>query len=306
VRTGFSISPVANLVGLLKALAAAWVPALAGGRDLLARADTLRQVDPAIGQIVGVLADNPRWVPDFLVRSAGTASPHIRDELAMIAAVSDDEVQRDLRAAGARRTTLGPGAGEVVAAALGRVWDEVLAARWAELQAVCQRDVVHRVGRLAAYGWAGALEDLGDDVHYDEQASVLHFEHLAGPSHALDGRGLRLVPNAFETRWLVLPPPHFALVYPARGVVDSRPRRDRLALKRLLGERRTLLLELLAVPTSTTHLAAVLGASTSGVGDHLAALRDAGLVTSARSGRYVLYRRTPLGDALLGGADDGA
>jgi DNA-binding transcriptional ArsR family regulator len=31
---------------------------------------------------------------------------------------------------------------------------------------------------------------------------------------------------------------------------------------------------------------------------HLTALRDAGLVTSRRDGRSVLYTRTPLGDAL--------
>lgn len=34
------------------------------------------------------------------------------------------------------------------------------------------------------------------------------------------------------------------------------------------------------------------------VGDHLPVLRRAGLVRSARAGRSVLYRRTPLGAAL--------
>jgi DNA-binding transcriptional ArsR family regulator len=34
---------------------------------------------------------------------------------------------------------------------------------------------------------------------------------------------------------------------------------------------------------------------------HLAALREAGLVTGRRDGRSVLYARTPLGDALSSG-----
>jgi DNA-binding transcriptional ArsR family regulator len=48
-----------------------------------------------------------------------------------------------------------------------------------------------------------------------------------------------------------------------------------------------------AEPASTAILARRLGHSPSGVSEHLAALRDAGLLTSHRVGHQVIYERAP-------------
>jgi DNA-binding transcriptional ArsR family regulator len=100
--------------------------------------------------------------------------------------------------------------------------------------------------------------------------------------------------------------PH-ALIYPARGTAalfepDHVPSPS--ALADLVGRSRARLLSMLAEPASTTQLAATLRLAPGAVGDHLAVLRRAGLVNRARAGRSVLYRRTPLGDALTATPDD--
>jgi DNA-binding transcriptional ArsR family regulator len=70
-------------------------------------------------------------------------------------------------------------------------------------------------------------------------------------------------------------------------------------LGRLLGRTRALILAALDQPLSTTALAAATELSPAGVSRHLLALRDAGLLTTARHGHEIRYRRTELGSALL-------
>jgi DNA-binding transcriptional ArsR family regulator len=77
-------------------------------------------------------------------------------------------------------------------------------------------------------------------------------------------------------------------------------------LSALLGHRRAAVLAALDAPSPTSELAQRLGLSAPSVSQHLAVLRDAGLVHGSRFGRLVLYARTPRGDGLVGAPLEGA
>ncbi|MEV4837165.1 winged helix-turn-helix domain-containing protein [Nonomuraea sp. NPDC049486] len=203
----------------------------------------------------------------------------------------------------ARALLLGADVVRLIADAYEALWTEIVSREWPHFQAILERDVVHRAGRLAAYGWAAALDGLSEQVRWNGDG---HIEIAMGTQdewYRLGGKGLLFLPSAFignlgaylEEAW------PSALVYPARGIAAGR-RRAGAGLARLIGRTRARVLEELAAPATTTHLAALLGQSLGTTGGHLAALREAGLISGTRTGRSVLYARTPLGDALVAGA----
>jgi len=95
-----------------------------------------------------------------------------------------------------------------------------------------------------------------------------------------------------------------SLTYGARGVgtlweTDVREASDEEALGALLGRSRAAVLTAVGLPRSTTELAVELAQSPPAVSGHLSVLRRCGVVTSWRSGRRVLYQRTPLATSIL-------
>jgi DNA-binding transcriptional ArsR family regulator len=198
---------------------------------------------------------------------------------------------------------------ELIATALETAWRELIAPYWPQLRAICERDVVHRAGRLGQGGWETALRDLDPRVRWHDRGIEILRTH-GHQTVVLGGRGLLLIPSALwrkpaahtERPW-----PH-ALVYPARGVAalwETPASTSPGALGELLGHTRARVLLALDEPAGTTQLARALGIAVGAAGDHLAVLRRAGLTDRARTGRTVLYRRTPLGDALARTAGPG-
>ena len=255
----------------------------------------------------------PGWGADFLAPVPASVHTTIGDLLDQVRSTPADQAQREVAVALGRQPRVDPRVERIltsdqvagyVADVLAAAWRALLEPEWRTLRAILERDVVYRAGQLASKGWAAALTDLHADLSWRQ--GRIELSRWPGEDEAdLGGRGLLFIPTVFGWPRISLsldPPWPPALIYPARGVsaLWEQPGRagSGTALHRLLGGSRAAILLALEDPASTTQLAGTLGQSLGGIGDHLAVLREAGLVARARSGRSVLYRRTPVGDAL--------
>ncbi|MEV6673960.1 DUF5937 family protein [Streptomyces sp. NPDC051162] len=257
--------------------------------------------------------------PDFLCPPPEGPLASFEEELARVRTTGLDVVRRELARSladtpGAARTSAGrvmladPGAAlRQLTALLEQAWHALLAPDWPRLRALLEADVAFHARRLAE----GGLEALFADLHprLVWSGDTLSITRPGEHCRELGGGGLTLVPSAFSWPEVIggfEPPWPTTVVYPARGIAGlwATPDADTAeALVRLLGANRAALLTDLAEPASTTALAHRHGLALSSVSAHLSVLRAAGLLTSRRQGHQVLYERTPLGTALVGGAD---
>jgi len=309
----FAISP------LIETLHAVW--AISGRmevgalRDWVARSRPaylrLQESMPELRALVALYVPR-RYTPDFIAPPPTGVNVTFEDEIATMRATPAEQAHAEIARSLQDRAPLPEPVMRVlrdrdvvarIADALEALWREVIAPSWPRFHAILERDVVQRAGRLATYGWRAALDDLSPKVRWrDDDTTTGHIEVMltsAEGTRRLGGRGLLFLPSVFvhgmaaylEDAW------PYALIYPARGV--AAPQRTPGGLARLIGRTRTAILTELEVPATTTQLAARLGLSIGGTGDHIAALREAGLIAGVRTGRSVLYHRTPLGDSLV-------
>jgi DNA-binding transcriptional ArsR family regulator len=312
VHSRFALSPLFEVDCLLRrltgrhrrgALPPAWLARL---RPALAE---LRR-DTALDAVLALML--PKEGANFIAPPPASLAQTVDDDLAAVRATPPRLARREIDRYLALQPGLPAGVRDVlrsrtaladIADALEAAWYALVAPDWPQLRAVCERDVVHRAGLLGRAGWAAAIAGLHPSVRWRDGAIEVARVPSDGPIRC-GGAGLTFVPSAFV--WPSIAVHHDkpwpkAILYPARGVaalLDPAPERPPAALADLLGTARARLLRALDEPASTTHLARTLTMSTGGVNDHLAVLAAAGLLDRARTGRSVLYRRTPLGDAL--------
>lgn len=320
----FAFAPLMELSGALSLLGeharatvlSPWIARVKGPFEELCRRD--------LGvRALAVLNDPPprSYRADFISVTPARPSETLADQLRVVRATPLEQARRELarnlapirRIPGDVRAFLD--GGDVVARlaeALQATWEALIEPDWPLLRSVLERDLTHRAGQLATHGWAAALADLSPRVRWRSQGDdrIIEIQHPDESRHRLGGAGLLFLPSVFnplesigfqlEEAW------PYSLVYPARGtaaLLESGNTGSAEALHRLLGRSRARLLLALAEPATTSQLTGRLRMSLGGVGDHLGVLRSAGLITGARSGRAVLYRRTALGDALAAAND---
>jgi DNA-binding transcriptional ArsR family regulator len=312
-RVRFGISPMLELNASMRALRR---PA-----ENVLHLPWIEQVRPLLGDLdltmLVALHSAPAYCPDFINPPPTDPLVEFEDELAVMVALDPSQIREEVRA---YFPTLPPvlepfisdprSAVAELAELMRAYWQRCLAEHWPRLRSLLEHDVLYRARQMADGGTRRLFGDLDREVSWDD--GVLRIAcHEMNRTIELDERGLLLVPSAFywdKVTAVVAEPWQPTLVYPARGVGmlwDPERLAPPEALERLLGRTRASLLIALDSPHSTTELAGALGLTPGGVSQHLAVLRDAGLVHGRRVARSVLYLRSCHGDELVRAVEPG-
>ncbi|MGW0059133.1 ArsR/SmtB family transcription factor [Streptosporangium sandarakinum] len=170
---------------------------------------------------------------------------------------------------------------------------------WPRIRSAAAADRALRAETLMRGGVDALLATLGVACRWEPP--TLHVGTAGTHDIPLCGRGLTLVPSYFASAPVVgyRPGGTVALVYPMAS--EERPDGASAVLGPLLGRTRAAVLAALRRPATTTALAERTGVSPASASQHAAVLRNAGLVSTIRTGSAVLHTLTPLGEALLRG-----
>jgi DNA-binding transcriptional ArsR family regulator len=306
----FAISPLAETIAVLLALAGLdpgpvqqeWArPQVAAYRRRLSR-------DPVTAALVDA-AFRPTWTADFITTPPRPGDRTLHDELRRVREIPEEVARADLEVALGRslpRQLQVPGLPQRAADLLEWVWNHAVRPDWTRRRDLLEADIVSRTQRLSSGGWAAALAGMRPGMRWlgDGRLQINAYDH---PPRDLSSAQLSFVPTTSSGGRVDWDEPgRYAIMYPCWGLLsDARRAAPPEALGALLGAVRARILTQLETPKSTTQLVAITGYTLGSVGGHLKVLLDAGLSRRRRSGRSVLYYRTPAGDQLVAIQGDG-
>lgn len=246
-----------------------------------------------------------KYLPDFVaIPPQGGLTGSLVDELAAMRAIDDVEARAML----AEAQQFAWASDGIAWAEVDRIthrtarmftdfWAQFVEPDWQRRRAIMERDIHHRAGVIAVSGWRRALEGLAPGVQWVGHDAI-QFSTQSYADRHIGSDGLIFVPHTgLSGQWTCESPSRIAFVYPAKGTMAEDSRMD-AGVARLLGRGRASIVAELRMSATPSQLAVVLGVSLGTVSAHLAALREAGVVTTRRSGRTVYYELTSVGDEL--------
>ncbi|MFR9673296.1 ArsR/SmtB family transcription factor [Streptomyces sp. TR06-5] len=310
--TRFAVSPMHETLLSLRVLRDPGLSPL----HLPWRRDVIGSLGTLDTELLTSLVARRRTIADFLTPQPTAFAPDFSEQLATVRRTSPERIRHDLLLAHAPDPlprvldeALGDGHDtrlrNTLCALLAQYWHVAIEPLWARMRLVLEADMTYRARQLAVGGARLLFADMHPDLRWDN--GELRISRMIS-RHRVEaaGRGLLLLPSVFAHKPAPPAGPDAPprLVYPARGVATlwgPPPAAADTPLVRLLGARRAGLLRLLAEPLPTVEIARRLRVTPSAVSQHLRVLHASGLVTRARDGRVVLYRRSALGDRLVAG-----
>jgi DNA-binding transcriptional ArsR family regulator len=310
LHSRFAVSPLFELQALLRHFASPTQPRLRWAARLRPTFTRLRH-ETDLDVLLSLLP--PRYGPGFVVPPPRGLAQSIDEDLAAVRATPLTVVRAEIAEALHRQPIHDPdmlkllGRDDItdhLAAILEHAWHELVAPDWPHMRAISERDVIHRSRELSRAGWSAALAGLSSQVRWHNDG--IEISKMTRPQPIpLSGAGMLFVPSVFIWPNIAVyteDPWPKAIIYPARGIASlwNPPTAAPEALSDLIGRTRARLLLALAQPASTTQLAHLTNLAVGSVNDHLRVLHRAGLLTRARAGHSILYRRTPLGDVIAG------
>jgi DNA-binding transcriptional ArsR family regulator len=245
--------------------------------------------------------------PDFLDPSPMSSEPTFEEGLAALLATPSEQVYAELVDATigrdpevVRQLLDDPERARSEAAdAVRRLWEAVVQPEWSAMRQALRAELLDRAIQVNREGLSAVLPRLhhsaaceGDTITVESPVDI----DVDCPA------GLILVPSLFITdRVQCATSAHWtpAICYPASGrYLWATPPTPR-SLDRLLGTTRARILTALTTPLQTGVVARLVSVTNPTASEHLAVLRDAGLIDTSRAGRTATHELTDAGRALL-------
>jgi DNA-binding transcriptional ArsR family regulator len=261
------------------------------------------------GLLWRLVPPEPRYMPDFLTPLPNSLTPDLDTELRVLQTTPPEMVRthldlyEDVHKGAVDDLYNDPEIGlRSLAKEITDYWNIALKTDWPRIRTLLNAEVLTRARQLAEHGAAVLLDNLHQRVHWQGDGLSIN-QRYCSAADVPNGGGIVLIPSVFvwPTVLSVATGDSPQIAFPAQGTATLWEGRTKApeALTAVIGRGRAQLLIEMRTPVSTTELARRTGMSPSGVSQHLAALRAAGLVTAHREGKTILNTRTTIAEALL-------